>query len=461
MNITPQGIEQHQTVLQIEVEPERLQRAMQQAARRLATRYRIAGFRPGKAPYSLIVQRFGEEMVLDEALEQLGPQIYQDAVAEQGLEPYAPGRIDVVEREPLTFRALVPLKPSVDAADYRSVKVEAPDYEVDEEDVEDIVEELQEQEGTWNPVERAAQLDDQVTLTVHGDADGERIIDTHDQEVVLSADSFREFPPDFVDELIGLSAGDGREFTLTYPEDFERESLRGKEAQFELTVGGVKERELPPLTDEFAAGLGLQGVTNLDELRERIRINEAFRRARDARSELEEKVLDAVVDQALIEYPPILAQRELEDEVERQAESMQRMGFTLENYLRFSNTTPDQFRAGLLPSVERRIRRALLLDEIATREGLSAPEGTPPDMAGNARLRAALNWLIESASGKGPDWPPMPQLPSATEVEEAEEVEEIDIIETPDGTIVVETVAEVEVADAEAAGETAEDFKDA
>ena len=127
MNITPQGIEEHQTVLQIEVEPERLQRAMQQAARRLATRYRIAGFRPGKAPYSLIVQRFGEEMVLDEALEQLGPQIYQDAVAEQGLEPYAPGRIDVVEREPLTFRALVPLKPSVDPADYRSVKVEAPE----------------------------------------------------------------------------------------------------------------------------------------------------------------------------------------------------------------------------------------------------------------------------------------------------------------------------------------------
>ena len=457
MNITPQGIEEHQTVLQIEVEPERLQRAMQQAARRLATRYRIAGFRPGKAPYALIVQRFGEDMVRDEAIEELGPQIYQDAVREQGLEPFAPGHIDVVERDPLIFRALVPLKPSVDPADYRSVRVEAPDFEVDDGDIEDIVEELQEQEGTWNPVERAAQLDDQVMLTVHGEADGERIIDAHDQEVVLSADLFRQFPPDFVDELIGMSAGDSREVTLTYPEDYEIESLRGKEATFDLSIEGVKERELPELTDDFAAGLGLQGVATLAELRERIRINESLRRARDARSELEEKVLDAVADQAIIEFPPILAQRELEDEVERQAEGMQRMGFTLENYLRFSNTSPDQFRAGLLPSVERRIRRALLLDEIATRENLAAPEGTPPELAGNARLRATLDWLIESASGKGPDWPPMPDLPTTTATTE---VEEIDIIETPDATIIVDTVAEVEATDA-AAGETTEGFKDA
>lgn len=458
MNITPQGTEEHQTVLQIEVEPERLQRAMQQAARRLATRYRIPGFRPGKAPYNLIAQRFGEDTIFEEAVEEMSPHVYQDAVQEQGLDPYAPGHIELVEREPLTFRALVPLKPTVDAGEYRSIKVEAPDFEIDEDDVEEIVEELQEQESTWNPVERAAQLDDQVTLTVHGDADDERIIDAHDQDVVLNAESFREFPPDFVDELIGMVAGDSREFTLTYPEDAEREALRGKEAQFEASISGVKERELPELTDEFAAGLGLQGVATLDELRERIRVNESLRRARDARSELEEKVLDAVAAQAVINYPPILVERELEEDVERQAESMQRMGFTLENYLRFSNTSPDQFRASLRPNVERRIQRALLLDEIARREEISAPDGTAAEAQGNARLRAALDWLVESASGKGADWPPF------SAVEPTEEVNPLAMEDAGEGeTADVEAAPTAETASDAATTEAseAEDFKEA
>lgn len=450
MNITQQGIEEHQTVLHIEVEPERFQRAMQQAARRLASRYRIPGFRPGKAPYSLIIQRFGEDMVFDTAVEEIGPQVYQEAVQAEKLEPYAPGRIDVTEREPLTFRALVPLKPTVDAGDYRSIQVEAPEPEVDEDDIEDIIEELQEQEGTWNPVERPAQLDDQIVATVHGEVDGERIIDVHDQELVLKPESFKEFPPDFLDEIIGMVAGDSREFSLTYPEDFERESLRGKEAKFEVSIEGVKEREVPELTDDFAVGLGLQGISTLDELRQRVRVNESARRYRDARQELEEKVLDAVLAQAVVSYPPILPTTELEEEVERQADTMQRMGFTLDNYLRFSNTTPEQFRASLRPGVERRIQRALLLDEIARREELSAPEGTPEDAAGNARLRAALDWLVESASGRGRDWPDMAALLREAGMDDDDE----DEAET-------EAAADTATPTGATAGEAEDDFKDA
>ncbi len=422
MNITQQGVEDHQTVLHIEVEPERVERAMRHAAQHIAQRYRIPGFRPGKAPYHIVLQRFGRDQLFEEAVEEMGPQIYQDAVAQAELEPYAPGRIEVLQPDPLTFRALVPLKPEVDPADYRNVKVEAEDIDVTDDDIDEIIEELQTQQGTWNPVERPAQRDDQITADVHGQLDGDPMIDVHDQQMVLTEDSFKEFPPDFLDEVIGMSAGESREFDLTYPDDFAREALRGKSAHFTVEVKSVKERELPALDDQFVKDLDLNDVATVDQLRERIRINETARRAREARNQLEEQVLDAVAAQAIINYPPILTARELEEEVERQAEGMQRMGFTLDNYLRFTNSDMDQFRASLVPGIQKRIQRALLLDEVARREGIEAPADVEPERQGNARLTAALAWLVENASGKPADWPDLSQLlpDTATDAETEE-----------------------------------------
>ncbi|MCW5849244.1 MAG: trigger factor [Anaerolineae bacterium] len=417
MNVTQQGIEDHQTILQIEVEPERVQRAMQQAARKLSQRYRIPGFRPGKAPYNIVLQMLGKDQVFDAALDDLGGQVYKEAVEQAALDPFAPGRIEVVTREPLTIKALVPLKPDVDPGDYKNVRVVIDDPEVTEDDVEEIVENLQAEQATWTPVERPAQLEDRVTMHANGTVDGEQMFHVHDEEVWLVEDNFKEFPAGFLDEVVGMSSGDSREFDLTYPEDAEHEALRGKTAHFEVEIRDVKERELSELDDEFAAGLGLGGVSTLDELRERIRINEGVRRARDARDQLEDKVLTAVAEQAVIKYPPIMVAAELEDEMERQAETMQRMGFTLENYLRFTNMTPDQFRAQLAPTVERRIQRSLLMDAIAKREEVEAPEGTPEEQAANARLRTALNWLVETVSGKPADWPNITALTGLSEDE--------------------------------------------
>lgn len=423
MNVTQQGIENHQTVLHIEVEPERVQRAMQQAARRLSQRYRIPGFRPGKAPYNIVLQMLGRQSVLDAAVEDLGPQVYQEAVEQAGLDPYAPGQIDILQPEPLTIKALVPLKPTVDAGDYKRVEVTVDDPEVTEDDVEDIIETLQTEQATWTPVDRPAQLEDRVVAHINGEVDGENIIHVHDDEVVLTEANFKQFPPDFLDEVVGMSAGESREVELTYPDDFEREELRGKTATFHVEIKDIKERELPEIDDAFAEGLGLTGVKTLPELEERIRINETLRRARDARNNLEEKVLDTVLAQAVVNYPPILTARELEEEMQRQSNAMQRIGFTLENYLRFSGQTVDQFRANLIPGIEKRIQRALLLDEIADREGIEAPEGTPEEDEGNARLRAALAWLVENASGKPADWPNVADLAGVSDAEMDEEEE--------------------------------------
>ena len=405
MNVSQQGKENHQAVLHIELEPERVERALQHAARHVAQRYRIPGFRPGKAPYNVIVQRFGRDALFEEALEELGPQVYQEAVKEAGLEPFAPGSINVLEREPLTFKALVPLMPEVDPGDYKNVKVEVEDPEFTDTDLEDILENLQTEQAAWNTVDRPAQLEDRVAAHVLGTLDGETMIDTTDEFQVTDA-SFRDFPPDFADEVIGMRAGESREFSLTYPEDAEREALRGKAATFNVTVNEVKERELPPLDDDFAKGLNLSGVETLDQLKERITVNETARRTREARDKVETEVMDAVLGQAVVNYPPIIVLNELEYEVERQEQAMRNLGLTLESYLRFTNQTPDAFRATLAPAVEKRVQRALLLDEIAKREniGTQVDESDEERGAGDIR-RLALDWLVEQVAGVAPDWP--------------------------------------------------------
>ena len=287
MNITEQGVENHQTVLVVEVEPERVERAKQQAARRISQRYRIPGFRPGKAPYSHIVRVFGEPQVLEAAIEDMGPQVYKEAVEQQGLEPFAPGEVKVLSNEPLTFQLLVPMTPTVDPGDYKSVKVEATLPEVTDDDVEDQIERLQQQQATWTPVERPAQLDDMITADVVGTMGEERIIETYGDEFVLKEESFREFPPGFMDEVIGMSDGETREFNLTFPEDFEREALQGKTADFKVTLHSVKEQNLPELDDAFAQGVSNEFQT-LEDLEKRIRQNLEFQAAREAREKLEQ-----------------------------------------------------------------------------------------------------------------------------------------------------------------------------
>ncbi|MFN8473157.1 MAG: trigger factor [Anaerolineae bacterium] len=425
MNITEQGVENHQTVLVVEVEPERVERAKQQAARRISQRYRIPGFRPGKAPYSHVVRVFGEEQVLEAAIDDMGPQIYKEAVEQQKLEPFAPGEVKVLSHEPLTFQLLVPMAPTVDPGDYNSVKVEATLPEVSDEDVEDQIERLQQQQATWTPVERPAQLEDMVTADVVGETGEDRIIESYGDEFVLKEESFREFPPGFMDELIGMSDGETREFSLTFPEDFEREALREKTAEFKVTLHGVKEQNLPELDDAFAQGVSEEFQT-LDELEMRIRQNLEFQASREAREKVENDVLDALLAQAVVSFPPILLQQQLEEEVERQEKALERMGFTLDNFLRMTNRTMEDLRAELEPELQRRIERTLLLDDIAKRENIEPPADFPAEQRGNARLRATLDWLVETVAGVGPSWP-ADQMETLNQPEDevAEDAEEI------------------------------------
>jgi trigger factor len=178
LKIERQDLENRQVELQIEVAPDQLQSAMHAAARRLSRGTKIPGFRPGKAPYEVIVGKFGEEVIFEEALERLGQEIYRDALEEAEIEPYAPGSLEEVIREdPLKLRYTVPLAPDVDLGEYREIRIPFEEAEVTDEAYEDAIEEIRQRQALIEPVERPAEETDLVIIDLSGE-----LLDPDDEE---------------------------------------------------------------------------------------------------------------------------------------------------------------------------------------------------------------------------------------------------------------------------------------
>ena len=170
MKISTQELESSQVLLEIEVDPPRVERAVDQAYRRFAQRLNVPGFRRGKAPRPIVERMVGREALLEEAIEQLVPQVYQEAVGEAGLTPIEQASVEVVETDPLRIKATVPVRPAVQLGEYRRIQRELTIPDVTEEQVQEVLDQLREEHATWAPVERAVQFGDRIAMDVHGAA---------------------------------------------------------------------------------------------------------------------------------------------------------------------------------------------------------------------------------------------------------------------------------------------------
>lgn len=371
MKVNAERMENCQAVLTIEVEEERVERSLKEAARRISKRTRIPGFRAGRAPYHIVERMVGREAVFDEALEELGSQVYREALEESELEPIDRAEMEVVEREPLTLKMTVPLKPEVELGDYESIQVEPQEVEVEEEEIEEVLTALREERGEWVPVEREAQKGDLLTLDVEGRGDGERVIAAEEQEYVLRLGA--EVPAKGFPEMIeGMKAGEEREFTITYPSIHPNADLAGRKVEFRVRLLGLKGKHLPPLDDEFAKTVG--DFESLKELRERV---ESVLRARAETRERErvaEEVLTAMTDRAKIEYPPALLERQLDSMVEDYARAVARQGFTLPRYLEVVGKSEEELRGELRPQAKERLKKALVFSEFTEVEGVAVED---------------------------------------------------------------------------------------
>lgn len=371
MKITTEDLGNRQVLLNIEVDQEHVENALRGAARRIARQYNIPGFRRGRAPYHVILQRVGREALLQESLEDLGQEAIKEALEREELEPYAAGELHDVQMDPLTFKIRVPLRPKVDLGDYRALRIEPLTVTVQEEQVQAELERLRQENAILEPINgRPAQMGDAVLLELEVELDGDSILKRDDYRLVLDPD-FESLEAGFCDHIVGLEIGAEKQFALALSDNWGADRT-GKLATFSVKLNDVKNRILPDLDDDLARTVG--DFDTLEDLRQNIRQQLVEHQQRDADSEYAERVIEALVSSATIEYPPELIEDQMDDMVEDLEKRLETQGADLENLLKLSGRTKEDYRESLRPQAETIIRRGLALGKLAQLEGLTVQE---------------------------------------------------------------------------------------
>ncbi|HWQ84923.1 MAG TPA: trigger factor, partial [Anaerolineales bacterium] len=326
MKIETQPLDDHQVKLTLEVEPEAVEAAKHKAARHLSQRSKIPGFRPGKAPYQVILRQYGEGAIFEDAIEHLVEDLYPQMIEEAEINPYGPGQLEkVVSMDPMVLEFVVPLQAQVTLGDYTTVRVPFTPPEIGQDAVDTLMQELRERQAVLETVERPAQPEDVVELKIRGERmnpeEGQNpvIIEEITAAILIKAEDaeldLKEWPyPGFSVNLAGKSAGD--EFTVeqSLPDDLEFAELRGVSARFSGVIETVKSRTLPELNDEFATMVS--DKDNLDALTADIKNMLEFQGKQDYFDEYDNKVLDAAVELSEFKYPPQMIENEIDQFVE-------------------------------------------------------------------------------------------------------------------------------------------------
>ena len=365
MKVSRENTEDCQAVLTIEAEPAEMEKALDEAYHHLVKKVSVPGFRKGKTPRSILVQHIGQGSLLEEALEHLVPDLYKQALDSEGLEPIARPEVEVVQTEPVVFKATVPLKPEVTLGDYHSIKVEPdPVPATGEEEVAAALEQFRERQGAWVPVERPAELGDLVTIDVEASLDGKPWLNR--QGVTYEVDAESRFPvPGFASHVQGMEKKQEKDFSLTLPDDYPMSEMRGKEGAFKVTVTEIKEKQLPELDEGLAQTAGYEGLA---DMKQKVAAELAAQAEARHRSDLKQQALDALVEVSQVSYPPVLEDGEIAALIRDEA---QRMGFKeVDDYIKASGRTGEELAEALRPVARKRLTQGLVLGRLAEQEGI-------------------------------------------------------------------------------------------
>lgn len=366
MKVTLERLPESRIQLDIEVEPERLERSLDAAYKRVAARTRIPGFRPGKAPRNVVERMVGREGLIREALDKLVPDIYNEAIEAEDIDAIDQPQLEIVELEPVRFKATVPVRPTVSIDGYLDIRVEKETPEVTDEMVAEQIMLLRRRHATQAPVDRAAQWDDILIADVKGEAEGETFVQDEDAEFALR-EGQNLLVPGLAEAFVGMSKGEEKTVELEIPEDFQLERLQGKKATFTLNLKEVKEEQLPEEDDEFANMVNADEFPTLDALTERIRTDLETSLKEQAESKFRAEAVDKLVELAELEYPRVLVEHEIEHLVNENTGN-DRDAYVA--YLQQIGRTEAEFREQFREAAEARLRRSLVLSQLAEEEGI-------------------------------------------------------------------------------------------
>lgn len=362
--------------VEVEVSAEDVGRATSRAARALAREMRLPGFRKGKAPPSLVIQRIGFAAVLEEAIREALPEWYERALLDSGISPIGDPSIEMVstpeaEGEPLEFKFEVGVRPQAELGEYRGLEVGRKETEVDEEIVNTEIERLQQGFARLEPVERPAKEGDALLIDFEGSVDGQAFQGGKAEDYLLELGS-GNLIPGFEEQLVGAEPGGEVKVELTFPEDYPNEELAGEAAVFEVKVKEVREKILPELDDEFASDAS--EFETMDELRDDIR--EKVGNALGSRAEEDFRVaaVDAAVDAATVEVPEDLVTARATERWERMERQLAQRGMDPSQFLQMQGKSREELIEESKPDAERELKREAVVTAIAEAEGIEVSD---------------------------------------------------------------------------------------
>jgi trigger factor len=390
--------------LEVGIEPEVLAQRVDRAAKQMAGEMKLPGFRKGKVPPQLVIQRMGRDAVLEQAIRDSLPEWYERAIVESGLPTVGDPKLDVEELpgdgEELVFSIEVGVRPTATLGEYRGLEVGKTEITVPEEAIAEELDRLREGFGSLNPVERPAAEGDVVVIDYEGTINGQPFEGSSGKDFTIELGS-DGLMPEFNRGLVGKSAGDETEIQVSFPDEHEQEDVAGKTATFAVKLNEVRVKDLPALDDEFARSAS--EFDTLDELRDEIRSRLSSLLEARAEAEFRDAAVEAAADAATVEIPHELVHARAHELWERFERTLAARGIDPQAYARMQGKDRHDLINEGEESAEKTLRREATLAAVAETEGIEASDDDLIDALGPGEGKDAPEKILKRLREAGRD----------------------------------------------------------
>lgn len=375
MNVKLEKLEKNVVQLEIEVDATRFEQGMQKAFAKNAGRFNIPGFRKGKAPRKMIERYYGEQVLYEDAINEICPETYDEAVAQNDLHPVERPEIDIKQigsGQNFIFTAKVTLKPEVELGQYKGIEVSKKEVSVSDEDVQKELEKVAERNSRLITVEeRPIQSGDTAVIDFEGFVDGVAFEGGKGENYNLVIGS-GQFIPGFEEQLIGVESGAETEVNVTFPEDYHQKELAGKPTLFKVKVNEIKVKELPAIDDEFAKDVS--EFDTLEAYKEDLKKKLLETAEHQAEHETEDAVVNKAVENATIDIPKVMIENRIDSLVRDFEYRLRYQGLEMNKYLEILGTTMEAFREQFASRAENDVKTQLVIEKIGEVESIASTE---------------------------------------------------------------------------------------
>ncbi len=380
MDIKLEDKENSKKEIEISLSVEEMDKYVSKAVDQLSSEMKIKGFRPGKAPREVVENSVGKEKVWREAARIAVESTYSKAIEEKDLFPISQPQVEFSQLAPgnkFVYKAQFYIMPEFELPNYKKIAAEVvkdkkKDVEVDDNEIDETLERIRESRASIKKVERKAKKDDEVTISFVGKVDGEKKIEEDGFEFSLGSGQFDSLEG-FEDQVIGMEAGEDKDFKVTIPKESPNKELAGKSIDFNLKLEAVSEKELPELNDELASSLH-KNVSDLKELKEKIKEGIESEKKTKEDEALKLKIVEGFLQETDISTPEVLVERELDNMKNQMERQIQQSGTTFEDYLDQIGKTEEDLKNEWREKAKKNVDSAIILHKISEEEKIEVPE---------------------------------------------------------------------------------------